>query len=166
MNIASMSQYAKHKDGTYVSLEMSSESCALLDNFVKMNLGLEERVDSKTYHTTIIYSRYPVPTAENLAGSIDTDAIATGYEIFPTKTDGSCLVLRIACPKATELNTQLTQQGAISDYDSYKPHITLAYDMKQIISPDSLPLPHFTLKFDRINVAPLDPQFTPSNSNE
>lgn len=40
--IATLKQYAKHKDGTYVSLEMSKESRELLDNFVRMNLGLEE----------------------------------------------------------------------------------------------------------------------------
>jgi hypothetical protein len=64
MNIASLSQYAKHKDGTYVALEMSQESKDLLDNFVEMNLGLTERVDKKTYHITVIYSRSPVPSAE------------------------------------------------------------------------------------------------------
>lgn len=166
MNIASLSQYAKHKDGTYVSLEMSQESRDLLDNFVEMNLGLKERVDKKTYHITVIYSRTPVPSAEQLLHmntSIPVEAQPIGYEIFPTKSDGYCLVMRIICPYATRINSQLNAAGATSDYPDYKPHITIAYDIKEQVNPNSLPVPQFQLIFDKLNVAPLDPQFTPEN---
>lgn len=166
MNIASLSQYAKHKDGTYVSLQMSQESCALLDHYVEANLGLTERVDPKTYHITIIYSRKPVPSAENLLDMpsvLPVEAMAIGYEVFPTKNDGKCLVLRIVCPYATKLNAQLTKQGAQSDYGEYKSHVTIAYNMSQEIDPHTLPIPQFHLEFDKLNVAPLDPLFVPEN---
>jgi 2'-5' RNA ligase len=166
MNIASLSQYAKHKDGTYVSLEMSQESRDLLDNFVEMNLGLSERVDKKTYHITVIYSRTPVPSAEQLMHmntSIPVEAQAVGYEIFPTKNDGQCLVMRIICPYATRINSQLNAAGATSDYPDYKPHITIAYNIKEQVDPNSLPVPQFQMIFDKLNVAPLDPEFTPEN---
>lgn len=168
MNIASLSQYAKHKDGTYVSLEMSDESRDLLDNFVEMNLGLTERVDKKTYHITVIYSRTPVPSAENLnhmSNSLPVEAQVTHYEVFPTKNDGKCLVMRLICPYATRLNSALTAAGATSDYDTYKVHMTIAYDIKQEIDPNTLPTPQFQLIFDKVNVAPLDPQFTPENKS-
>ena len=64
--IATLRQYAKHKDGTYVSMDLTPESRELLDNYVEMSLGLTERVDPSTYHITIIYSRTPVPSAENI----------------------------------------------------------------------------------------------------
>jgi 2'-5' RNA ligase len=166
MNIASLSEYAKHKDGTYVSLEMSQESRDLLDNFVEMNLGLSERVDKKTYHITVIYSRTPVPSAEQLMHmntSIPVEAQAVGYEIFPTKNDGQCLVMRIICPYATRINSQLNAAGATSDYPDYKPHITIAYNIKEQVDPNSLPVPQFQMIFDKLNVAPLDPEFTPEN---
>ena len=166
MNLISLTQFAKHKDGTYVSLDLSKESKALLDNFVEMNLGLTERVDPSTFHITIIYSRTPVPSAENLLdmpSSLPVEALATGYEVFPTKNDGKCLVMRLACPYATRLNSELGKQGATSDYDEYKPHLTIAYDTEQDIDPHSLPLPQFQLVFDKLKVAPLDPQFTPEN---
>ena len=166
MNLISLTQFAKHKDGTYVSLDLSKESKALLDNFVEMNLGLTERVDPSTFHITIIYSRTPVPSAENLLDMpslLPVEALATGYEVFPTKNDGKCLVMRLACPYATRLNSELGKQGATSDYDEYKPHLTIAYDIEQDIDPNSLPLPQFQLVFDKLNVAPLDPQFTPEN---
>jgi 2'-5' RNA ligase len=167
MNLASLSQFAKHKDGTYVSLEMSQESKDMLDNFVQMNLGLAERVDKKTYHITVIYSRTPVPSAEALLHmntSIPVEAQPVGYEIFPTKNDGHCLVMRIICPYATRINSQLEREGATSDYPDYKPHITIAYDIKEKVDPNSLPVPQFQLRFDKLNVAPLDPEFTPENA--
>jgi len=167
MTLVSLRQYAKHKDGTYVSLELSKESKALLDNFVEMNLGLTERVASSTFHITIIYSRTPVPSAENyldMPSPLPVEALATGYEVFPTKNDGQCLVMRLACPYATRLNSELTKQGATSDYDEYKPHLTLAYNTSQSIDPTSLPLPQFQLIFDKMVVDPLDPLFTPENA--
>ena len=169
MNLATLTQFARHRDGTYVSIEMDRSSQALLDNFVGMNLGLEERVDPSTYHITVIYSRTPVPSAENylhMSNPLPVEARVTGYEVFPTKNDGKCLVMRVDCPYATRLNAELVKQGATSDYDVYKSHITIAYDIQQDINPETLPLPAFHLEFDRLNVAPLDPAFTPKNKDE
>ncbi len=164
--IATLSQFAKHKDGTYVSMDLSQGCKDILDHFVEMNLGLSERVDKSTYHITIIYSRAPVPSAEQYAGSTtDIEATVSGYEVFPTKNDGKCLVMRLDFPFANLLNKQLTAQGAISDYDTYKPHMTIAYDIKQEIDPETLPIPQFKLHFEEVKVAPLDPEFTPKNKD-
>jgi 2'-5' RNA ligase len=166
MNLVSLKQFAKHKDGTYVALNLSKESRDLLDNFVEMNLGLTERVDPSMYHITVIYSRTPVPSAENyLTGNspLPVEALATGYEVFPTKNDGQCLVMRLACPYATRLNSELGKQGATSDYPEYKPHLTIAYDMAQEINPHNLVIPQFQLVFDKLHVAPLDDDYTPEN---
>lgn len=164
MTLASLMEFAKHKDGTYVSMDLSDECRTLLDHFVEMNLGLTERVDPSTYHITIIYSRTPVPSAEQYKGNTsDIEAKVSGYEVFPTKNDGKCLVMRLEFPFANMLNKQLTAEGATSDYDSYKPHMTIAYDIKQEVDPHTLPVPQFPLKFGPVKVAPLDPQFTPAN---
>lgn len=167
MNIASLSQYAKHKDGTYVALEMTQESKDLLDNFVATNLGLTERVDKKTYHITVIYSRTPVPSAEALLHmntSLPVEAQPVSYEVFPTKNDGDCLVMRVICPYATRINSQLAREGATSDYSEYKAHITIAYNLKEKVDPHTLPVPQFQLEFDTLKVEPLDPQYTPENA--
>jgi len=163
--IATLQQYAKHKNGTYVSMDLSEDCKRLMDNFVEMNLGLTERVDMSTYHITVIYSRTPVPSAENYSGSSANQmAKVSGYEVFPTKNDGKCLVMRLEFPFAETLNRQLTAEGATSDYDTYKPHMTIAYDIKQEIDPHSLPIPQFPLYFDAVKVEPLDPEFVPKNA--
>jgi 2'-5' RNA ligase len=162
--IATLKQFAKHKDGTYVSMDLSDQCRELIDHFVEMNLGLTERVDKSTYHITVIYSRTPVPTAEQHVGiTTDIGATVTGYEVFPTKNDGKCLVMRLDFPFAETLNRQLTAEGATSDYDKYKPHMTIAYDIKQDVDPHTLPVPQFKLQFGEVKVAPLDPEFTPKN---
>jgi 2'-5' RNA ligase len=164
MNIISLQEWAKHKDGTYVSMDLSQGCKDILDHFVEMNLGLSERVDKSTYHITVIYSRAPVPSAEQYAGTESAvHARVTGYEVFPTKSDGKCLVMRLDFPFANLLNKQLTAQGATSDYPEYKPHMTIAYDIKQEIDHTTLPIPQFQLNFECVKVAPLDPQFTPEN---
>ena len=163
MKIATLSQYAKHKDGTYVSLEMNQQSRALLDHFVEMNLGLTERIDPNTYHITVIYSRTPVPAAETLEKTTSTTANAVQYEVFPTKEGKKCLVLRVESKSAEHLNKWLNLQGATSDYPDYKPHVTICYDYNGKDDLSQLPLPQFPLVFDKLNVAPLDPEFVPSN---
>lgn len=164
MKLATLSEYAKHKDGTYVALNMSQESMDLLDNFVANNLGLDERVSKNSYHITVIYSRTPVPDAEKLSRAHTATACPAGYEMFDTKDGGKCLVLRVESAEARSLNNTLNTMGATSDYDSYKPHVTLAYNITQDIDPTTLPLPQFEMTFDELHVAPLDPQFVPDNS--
>jgi 2'-5' RNA ligase len=97
-------------------------------------------------------------------GTKGTDsATVVGYEIFPTKNSGKCLVMRLNYAFANLLNKQLTAEGATSDYPEYKPHLTLAYDIEQDIDPTTLPIPQFSLTFDPIKVAPLDPEYVPEN---
>jgi 2'-5' RNA ligase len=163
MTLETFKQYAKHKDGTYVAYQMSKESRDLLDHFVEMNLGLTERIDPETYHITIIYSRTPVPTAEQFAGPTTATANAVGYEVFPTKTGDKCLVLRVQSTQAEVFNKHLGSLGATSDYDAYKPHVTICYTYTGESDVADLPLPQFPLYFDRIDVSPLDPQFVPGN---
>ena len=164
MNLASLSQYSKHKDGTYVSFQMDEHTRALLDNFVEMNLGLAERVAASTYHITVIYSRTPVPAAEDYSGKATAVANPVAYEVFQTKDAGKCLVLRINSTEASALNTQLVKLGATSDYDEYKPHVTIAYNTEMPEDLSTLPLPQFPLVFDQIQVEALDPVFVPSNN--
>ena len=162
--IATLMEYAKHKNGTYVSMDLNDECKELLDHFVEMNLGLTERVDSSTYHITIIYSRTPVPSAEQYTGNTtETEARFAGYEVFPTKNDGKCLVMRLDFPFANLLNKQLTAQGATSDYDSYKPHMTIAYDITQEVDIETLPKPAFPFHFGPVKVAPLEVDYIPKN---
>jgi hypothetical protein len=160
----SLLEYMKHKDGTYVSVDLSADSKVQLDNYLNMTLDPMDRVDSTSYHTTIIYSRTPVPDAEKFKGTpVEGAATAIKWEVFPTKNDGKCLVLKLEFPFAEKLNRTLTDMGATSDYDEYKPHITIAYDFQGDIDPTTMALPQFPLYFDPVKVAPLETDYVSPN---
>ena len=162
----SFRDHIRHKDGTYVALLMKKPSRDLLDNFVEMNLGLDERIDPDTYHITVIYSKMPVPDAEALERKTNATAKCTGYEVFPTKTGDKCLVMRMECTEAVRLNAHLQTKGAVSDYDTYKPHVTICYNYQGPDDVSVLPLPQFEMEFDKVEVKPLDPLFVPANKND
>jgi hypothetical protein len=164
MEIATLTQYARHKDGTYVAILMDTISKNLLDVFTTQNLGLTEKVDPAGYHCTIIYSRTPVPAAETIKYPTKVVAHVMGYDVFTTKDGGKCLVMRLHCPQAFELNAALNKLGATSDYPEYKPHVTISYNYTGDIDPTKLPIPQFPLVFDDHEVSPLDPQFVPGNA--
>jgi len=159
--IATFQQYSKHKDGTYVSALLDDESKQKLDLFTTQNLGLTDKIDPKEYHCTIIYSRTPVPAAENYEFPTKVYAYATGYELFDTKLGKKCLVLRLQCPAIHDINTDMNKTGATSDYPEYKPHITISYDYSGEVA--ELPLPQFEICFDQFEVKPLDIDYVPNN---
>jgi 2'-5' RNA ligase len=158
--------YAKHSKGTYVSMPLSYASKNALHNFITNELKLTETVDPSTLHITIIYSRTPVPTADKLEGFPTIEqAEILGYEVFPTKNDGYCIVLRLKYRFAELMNKVLTDEGATSDYAEYKPHVTIAYDIKETIDINTLPIPTFKLSFDSVRVEPLNEEYNPNVPN-
>lgn len=158
----SLKEFLDHKDGTYVSMNMRKESKMMLDNFLYTTMKPMPRVDPDSYHVTIIYSRTPVPQAEKFKNAKGIyEAVASKFEVFPTKNDGKCLVLRLDFPFAEALNKELTAMGATSDYSEYKAHVTIAYDTAFDVDPKTLSLPAFALYFEGVNVAPLDVDYTP-----
>lgn len=66
----SLKEHSKHEHGTYVAAHLSKDSQTELDNYIKLNFDLKERLDKTEYHTTIIYSKTPVPSAESLERDI------------------------------------------------------------------------------------------------
>ena len=146
----SFKHHQKQQHGTYASLKLSAVSSnSLFDHISSVN----DRVPKGEYHTTICYSRNPVPEVENIHPNLPITAKAISYEVFPTKNDGHVLVLRIQSPEIEQLNQDITDLGAISDYPEYKAHITLAMDNPDI---SQLSLPTFPLVFDTFHVEGLD----------
>ena len=151
--LLSLSQHAKHKDGTYVAFELSKQSQDQLSEFVKEHLLIENSgVDPKTYHTTVIYSRTPVAYTEHLLREIDTTATCSGYDIFGHDKTENSLVILIDCPLARKLNDALTKMGASSDYPVYRAHVTIArnYD-GQVVN-----LPPHSLRYTLIMLLLMD----------
>jgi len=154
-------------DGVFVCLNPDEESKDKLDAFVE-KFGLSERLDPDTYHVTVIYSQTPIDDIPikkpfTLATPNSCTGTPVEWEVFPTKTEGKCLVLRIDSRYAAALNRVLLNNGATSTYPSYKCHMTVAYNIKDVIEPSELPIPDFDLNFTTITWKPLDETFVPKN---
>lgn len=164
--VATLQQYAKHKDGTYASMLFNTASKQALDAFTRsvLNLSDTDKIDPATYHCTLIYSRSPVPDAETLELPALVHAHATGYELFDTKQGNKCLVLKLNCPTAHTINGALNKMGATSDYPEYKPHVTICYDYKGSEDIKDLPVPNFDIVFDDYEVKPLDDNYVPPSA--
>lgn len=156
-----LKEFITHDKGTYVSAILSDTSKHELGKFVVDNVKNADHVDPNTYHTTIIYSRSPVPSAEKYSGKINQHGKIVGYELFDTKDGSKCLVAKVDFPYGTQLNELLMKSGATSDYDSYRPHITLCYPYTGSSDIESIPVPNIDIVYDMIDVQPLDEDYTP-----
>lgn len=158
MNLLTLAQFAKHKDGTYAALNLSKASQKHLDEFTD-SLKLQNKIDPSTYHITVAMSDAPVPQAENLKPSLPMQGHATAWEIFNTKTGTKALVLKVNSPDATRLHNRLKKMGATSQYPTYKPHISIVFDFHGDIK--NLPIPKFALIFDEYIVKANDKSYVP-----
>ena len=154
---------ADHANGTFVALNMSTQSKKQLGSFVKDALKLSTFDDPSTYHITVIASSTPLPQAKELrVRSVRAEPVR--YELFNTRSGTKCLVLKVSSTEATQLNKLMIQQGGVSAFPNYNPHVTLCFDYNGD-SIDQLPLPTFPLIFDELVVKPNDTSYvTPSVS--
>lgn len=111
--------------GTYVSVRFNAET---LSNLVELQnkLNLANATPREKMHTTICYSRVYVPYVP----SYETVLASTNnhLEIWDTKY-GKTLVLVLQSDYLKSRHELSMILGATYDFDEYKPHITLSYDI-------------------------------------
>ena len=118
------------KDGTYIAVHFSKETQDNLKALAAV-LKVDNVVERNKMHCTIVYSRKPF-TNFTIHGKMDTPWIGTPtkLEIFPTQSGKRALVLRFDCKEMTDRHNYFNDEhGAQYDYDEYKIHATLSYDV-------------------------------------
>lgn len=118
----------KHKNGTYVCVDLIDSDAKLLHDWVVANLDLPNPVPQKDYHTTITYSRTPVPDVEDYEFKFPITGTITGWMVLGQ--DGNrFLVAHVESEQLHRINGDITREyGATSDFPTYIPHITISYD--------------------------------------
>lgn len=132
--------------GTYVAIEFGETSNRNLTKFFE-NLGVKNIVDD--LHVTLIYSRETMLFDEidlNLKGELIRFENAR-YELFGEDKD--VLVLRFNSKILNDAHENIKSIGAIHSYPNYSPHLTIAYDMKEIPS-KMLPIELRTHEIDKV----------------
>ena len=118
------------KDGTYIAVHFSRKTQNQLKALAKL-LEVDNVVERKKMHCTVVYSRKPFKNF-TIYGKLKEPWIGkpTELEIFETQSGSRALVLRFDCPKLVERHEYFEKEyGATYDFDEYKIHSTLSYDV-------------------------------------
>lgn len=117
------------KTGNYVSLSVS--------DMPSVDIGLETGKISKSFHVTLMYSkeskRNPNTIKKNIEKQFPTEVIAKVLHAsgFDSEEDGTtAIVLELDAPILNKMHSYLKMEGLKHSYDDFKPHLTLAYDVK------------------------------------
>lgn len=121
--------------GSYAGVRFSTTTTKALEQYIEDN-KIPNPLDAEHFHTTLLYSRKFLPDYEP-AGKYKVPFVGTPkiLEVWPSQPDENgkvknCLVLTYDCPKLYQRHHKLmNQHGATYDFDEYKPHVTLSYDI-------------------------------------
>lgn len=122
--------------GTYVGVKLDDSSLDSLVEFAKSN-DIPNPLKRSDFHSTVVYSRKHLPDFDPV-GNIDEPWIATpkGFDVWESKPNAYkdestfCLVMEIDCPDMVKRHDHAREDhGATYDFDEYKPHITISYDV-------------------------------------
>lgn len=135
MNIGEIIMENNNK-GTYAAMRFSLASALALQKFCQ-KFKVPNCLKLADYHSTLLYSRNYLPDYTP-AGRLDPPMIALpkNLEIWESPANAfkkeatNCLVLRINCPELVDrFEYLMNNHDATYDYDEYKPHVTLSYDV-------------------------------------
>lgn len=135
MKLMNIVKESKQPDGTYAGLKFNSDTKEILKKYIEDN-NIPNPLDVDKIHSTLLYSRNYLPEYKP-AGKFDKSWIGNPkhFSIFESNPknggDGSnCLVLEYKCSEQTTRFDELMEKhDATYDFDEYKPHITLSYDV-------------------------------------
>jgi len=118
------------KDGTYIAVNFSRKTQNDL-KALAVALEVDNPLPRSKMHCTIVYSRKPFKDF-TIHGKMKEPWIGTPtkLEIFPTQSGKRALVLRFECKEMVDRHEYFNKEyGAQYDYDEYKVHATLSYDV-------------------------------------
>ncbi len=134
------------KAGTYAGFRYDKDGVKLISKYAKDN-DVPKPLEPEKMHTTLLYSRKHCPDYEP-AGKLDDPYTAKVGEldVWKTKSGKKALVVELDCPDMVKRHKELMKEhGATHDFDEYKVHITLSYDIGDL-DVDKLPDIRDTIK--------------------
>lgn len=149
-------------NGTYVGVTYDGLTCHVLDEWMRL-VGIPNRVNADSLHTTLIYSRVAIDPKYHLAlGRSDLQMLGwrfepSGFDVF----DDKCLVMLINARGLVEFHQQLLACGGTHDFKPYNPHVTLSYDVTGF-DHTKLSLPEIVLTPVSVYTEPLELDWKPN----
>ena len=121
--------------GTYAGVRFDDDTVSRVKAFAVQH-EIPNRVPRKSMHSTVLYSRKFLPEYKP-AGEYEEPLTGapTQFNVWESQPDedgkkSNCLVLEYDCPRLVDRHKSLMDEHeAEYDYDEYKPHMTLSYDI-------------------------------------
>ena len=141
-----------YEKGVYISVEPVNGSLDVFEKYIKENLSGYESTPRP--HLTLIYSKKKFD-GEIKTSDYEVTGIVKKFSIFGQ--DEKALVAEIDCQDLVDRNEKLVKKyGFVSDFDEYKPHITLVYGIEEDFDLSTLPKFPQPLTFGNEKVEELD----------
>jgi len=121
--------------GTYAGVRFDDDTTKRIKTYAVDN-KIPDRLESRKLHTTLLYSKKNLPDYV-APGDIEEPLVGkpTGFDVWESQPDddgvkSNCLILLYDCSELVERHKDLmSQHEAEYDYDEYKPHVTLSYNI-------------------------------------
>jgi len=123
----------KSKIGLYAAVNFSDDTINRILRYCK-NANIPNVLNSDEIHCTLAYSKTDVPSFEPLKAVLEI-AKPIGFEVWPSSPNTLkdnikyCIVMKIESEYLQNRFKHIMSLGATYDYDFYKPHISLSYDV-------------------------------------
>jgi len=152
----------KHKDGTFVAAWLDASTSKKLEKFLD-DLEIKGQVTPDNYHSTIIYSEAGIPKAENEKFETPFKGTFKEWKIFPNRIEGgNYLVAIIESAPLEKYHKRMIDLGGKTIFPTYHAHVSCSSKFTGKMPKET---PDFDFVYDKVTVAPRDPNFKPKRKN-
>lgn len=131
----SLSEYLleQKKQGTYVGVRFTDDTKKAIKKYIEEN-EIPNSIDVEKLHTTLIFSRKHLPNFTP-KGKLNPTIKGTykHMSIWKTQNEKNALVMEYDSKDMKNRHEEIMDEhNATYDFDEYKPHLTLSYDVSDI----------------------------------
>lgn len=120
--------------GTYAAYRFNEASKTLLLDLTT-SLKLPNPIESKELHVTLLYSTKHLPDYKP-RGPITEEVTLGEFRVFRSDSGRNVLTVELLGSVVTNRHLHLMQKHqALYSYDRYIPHVTLSYDIGELVVP-------------------------------
>lgn len=148
-----------NKGGSYVNVEYTVLTTRIIEVWSEAQ-SIPNLLAHDELHTSVLYSKVALKKEDQINVSEvqlkvrDWKFKPTGFDIFKSG-DKNALVMLIDAPELTKLHQTAIAAGGTHDFDDYRPHVTLSYDVPDNYDVSALTVPPIYLVPKKITTVPL-----------
>lgn len=135
MKLNDITEAKEKAKGTYAGVRFDKDTTKRIKAYAVEN-QIPDRLESRKLHSTLLYSKTYLPNYE-ATGNFDSPFVGKpkSFDVWESQPDddgktSNCLVLQYDCQDLCDRHsTLMDEHEAQYDFDEYKPHVTLSYNI-------------------------------------